>query len=56
MLKNPRVCSCFMIKTPLKLMRKSVTTPLFFLSMIALSYILMLLFVFPCKIHIFIRL
>ncbi|MFS8159541.1 MAG: ankyrin repeat domain-containing protein [Candidatus Roizmanbacteria bacterium] len=49
MLKNPRVCSCFMIKTPLKLMKKSVTTPLFFLFMIMLSYILMLLLVFPCK-------
>ena len=49
MLKNPRGCSCFMIKTPLKLMKKSVTTPLFFIFMIILSYVLMLLLVFPCK-------
>jgi len=39
-----------MIKTPLKLMRKSATTPIFFIFMICLSYFLMLLFVFPCKI------
>ncbi len=49
MLKNPRVLSCFMIKTPLKLMKKSVTTPIFFIFMIMLSYILMILLVFPCK-------
>lgn len=49
MLKNPRGCSCFMIKTPLKLMKKSVTTPLFFIFMIILSYVLMILLVFPCK-------
>lgn len=49
MLKNPRGCSCFMIKTPLKLMTKSMTTPLFFIFMILLSYLLLLLLVFPCK-------
>lgn len=52
MLKKPRVCSCFMIKTPLKLMRKSLSTPLFFMGLITLSYILLLLCVFPCKINI----
>lgn len=36
-----------MIKTPLKLMRKSMTTPLFFLSIILINYILLFLFILP---------
>jgi hypothetical protein len=47
MLKNPRVCSCFMIKTPLKLMKRSLTTPFFFMGLISLSYVLLLLCIFP---------
>jgi hypothetical protein len=49
MLKPPKGCACFMIKTPLKLMRKSVTTPLFFISLILLNYVLLILFILPCK-------
>jgi ankyrin repeat protein len=49
MLKEPKVCSCFMIKTPLKLMRKSPTTPLFFISLILINEILLYLFVLPSK-------
>ena len=49
MLKNPRVLSCFMIKTPLKLMNRSMTTPFFFMGIISISYILLLLCIFPCK-------
>lgn len=49
MLKEPRVCSCFMVKTPLKLMRKSMSTPLFFISLILLNFALLTLFILPCK-------
>ena len=49
MLKEPKGCSCFMIKTPLKLMRKSMVTPLFFLGIILINYVLLFLFVLPCK-------
>lgn len=49
MLKEPKVCSCFMIKTPLKLMRKSATTPAFFISLILINEILLYLFVLPGK-------
>lgn len=50
MLKEPRVCSCFMVKTPLKLMRKSFSTPLFFIALILLNFALLTLFILPCKI------
>jgi ankyrin repeat protein len=49
MLKPPKGCSCFMIKTPLKLMRKSVSTPLFFITLILLNYVILILFILPCK-------
>lgn len=49
MLKEPKVCSCFMVKTPLKLMRKSMSTPLFFISLILLNFALLTLFILPCK-------
>ncbi|CDW75651.1 dhhc zinc finger domain containing protein [Stylonychia lemnae] len=47
MLKEPKGCTCFMIKTPLKLMRKSASTPTFFLGLILINYILLFLFVLP---------
>lgn len=49
MLKPPSGCSCFMIKTPLKLMRKSLTTPLFFMALIVINYLILLFLIFPCK-------
>jgi len=49
MLKEPKGCSCFMIKTPLKLMRKSLTTPLFFISLFIVNFVLLNLFIIPCK-------
>jgi hypothetical protein len=49
MLKEPKECACFMLKTPLKLMKRSATTPLFFVGLIIANYLLLLLFVFPCK-------
>lgn len=49
MLKEPKVCACFMVKTPLKLMRKSMSTPLFFISLILLNFALLTLFILPCK-------
>jgi len=50
MLKEPANFSCLMIKTPLKLVKKSWTTTIFFLLLIALNYLLLFFFAFPCKI------
>ncbi len=47
MLKEPRVIACCMVKTPLKLMRKSVSTPLFFTGLISINYLILSLFVLP---------
>ena len=47
MLKRPTGCACLMIKTPLKLMTKSLVTPIFFLSMMVISYLILLLIIFP---------
>jgi palmitoyltransferase len=47
MLKEPRVCSCFMIKTPLKYLRKSATTPLFFIGLMLLNYGLLTFSILP---------
>jgi ankyrin repeat protein len=49
MLQEPRDCSCLMIKTPLKLMRKSPRMTIMFSIIISLSYLIMLVFIFPCK-------
>ena len=49
MLKKPRVISCCMIKTPLMLMRKSISTPLFFIGMIILTYLILSIVILPCK-------
>lgn len=49
MLKKPSGYSCLMIKTPLKLMRKSVSTPIFFLILILLNYFIITFMVCPCK-------
>ena len=49
MLKEPRVCACYMLKTPLKLMKKSITTPIFFFLLIVFAYLVLLFFIFPCK-------
>lgn len=48
-LKEPRSCECFMIKTPLKLMHKNVTTSLTFLGLILLSYFILTFLIFPCN-------
>ena len=47
MLKEPRVCSCFMVKTPLKLLRKSPSTPLFFITLMVANYALISLTILP---------
>ena len=47
MLKEPKGCTCLMLKTPLKLMRKSKKTPLFFLFLIMLNYLILLFMIFP---------
>jgi hypothetical protein len=49
MLKEPRVIACCMVKTPLKLMRKSASTPLFFTGLIGINYLIISLFILPCK-------
>jgi hypothetical protein len=38
-----------MVKTPLKLMRKSASTPLFFISLILINFALLTFFVIPGK-------
>lgn len=50
MLKEPKVCSCFMVKTPLKLMRKSLSTSLFFITLIVINFALISFLILPCKI------
>lgn len=47
MLKKPRVITCCMVKTPLMLMRKSVTTPLFFMGLILLNYLVLSFVILP---------
>jgi palmitoyltransferase len=47
LLKEPTGCSCLMLKTPLKLMRKSPTTSVFFICLYACVYTLLYLFVLP---------
>lgn len=49
MLKEPRVVACCMVKTPLKLMRKSASTPLLFTGLIGINYLILSLVVLPCK-------
>jgi hypothetical protein len=36
-----------MVKTPLKLMTKSLLTPAFFLSLLVISYLILILVIFP---------
>lgn len=50
MLRPPSGCSCLMIKTPLKLMRKSIVTPMFFLLLIIFNYFVLLFLILPCKV------
>lgn len=47
LLKEPKASSCFMLKAPLKLMRKSPTTSLFFLFMLALAYCILFIVILP---------
>lgn len=47
MLKEPTVIACCMVKTPLKLMRKSASTPLFFTGLIGINYVIISLFILP---------
>lgn len=47
MLKEPRVIACCMVKTPLKLMRKSASTPIFFTGLISINYLILSLFILP---------
>lgn len=49
MLRIQRDCSCLMLKTPLKLMRKSAKTSIFFCSLFLFNYLLLLVLVFPCN-------
>ena len=48
-LDNPRTVDCLMIKTPLKRVPKSFTTVLFMWFLMSAVYVLLMLFVFPCK-------
>lgn len=48
-LKNPKTCSCCMLKTPLKKTRKNYSTTLLFFALILVNYILLLLYILPCK-------
>ena len=47
LLKEPKSCSCFMLKAPLKLMRKSPGTSLFFLGMLGGAFSILFIIVFP---------
>lgn len=49
MLRNSKDCPCLMLKTPMKLMKRSQSTPILFLTIIIINYLLLLFFVFPCK-------
>ena len=49
MLKKPRVITCCMVKTPLMLMRKSLSTPMFFMALIILNYLLLSFGILACK-------
>jgi hypothetical protein len=51
MLRPPSGCSCLMIKTPLKLMRKSIVTPTFFMLLILVNYFILLFIILPCKLY-----
>jgi len=49
MLKEPHDCSCLMLKTPLKLTRKSPKTSLLFGGLIIFNYLCLLILIFPCN-------
>ena len=48
-LREPKDCACLMLKTPLKLTKKNYKTVWLFILLILITYLLMLIFVFPSK-------
>jgi len=54
MLKPQKTCSCFMIRPPLKRMRKSFSTPLFFILLILINFLILSFMILPCKYNVLI--
>lgn len=48
-LDNPRTVDCLMLKQPLKKVNQAYTTVFFMWFLMICVYVLLLLFVFPCK-------
>ena len=49
LLKKPKFCTCYMIRTPLVKMRKSPTTLILFYLQFLISHIFILLYGMPCN-------
>ena len=48
-LQEPRVIQCLMLKTPLKLVTRSLKVPIMMWLMVAFVYLTCILVLFPCK-------
>ena len=48
-LAPPKDLNCLMLKTPLKLVKKSMNTPIVMWSLMCTVYLINLFFLFPCK-------
>ena len=53
LLKQPKYCSCYMIRTPLMKMSKSPTTLILFYFLFIISHLLILFYGMPCNLLIY---
>ena len=49
MLRPPKDCACLMLRPPLKKVKKSYSTAVFFVMLMIINYLILSFVILPCK-------